>query len=104
MKQKKCALFLEEVEFLGHVVTSKRIKVAHDKIYAMKPWPKLETVRVIQAFLGLPNFYRRFIKGFAGIARPLMNLTRKDVPFQWGHDQDAAFEALKHALTKAPIL
>ena len=58
----------------------------------------------VQAFLGLANFYRRFIKGFAGIARPLMDLTRKGVSFQWGHDQDDTFEALKHALTKAPIL
>ena len=104
VKQKKCALFLNEVEFLGHVVSSEGIKVAHDKIDAVKSWPTPETVRDIQAFLGLANFYRRFIKGFAGIARPLTDLTRKDVPFQWGDDQDAAFEALKNALTKAPIL
>ena len=104
VKQKKCALFLEEVELLGHVISSEGIKVAHDKIDAVKSWPKLETVRDVQAFLGLNSFYQRLIKGFVGIARPLTDLTRKDVLFQWGHDQDTAFEALKHALTKAPIL
>ena len=70
----------------------------------MQSWSTPETVRDVQAFLGLANFYRRFIKGFAGIARPLTDLTRKDVPFQWGDDQDAAFKALKNALTEAPIL
>ena len=104
MKQKKCALFLNKVEFLGHVISSKGIKIAHDKIDAVKSWPKPETVQNVQAFLGLANFYRRFIKGFAGIARPPTDLMCKDVPFQWGDDQDTAFEALKHALTEVPIL
>ena len=104
VKQKKCVLFLNEVEFLGHVISSKGIKVTHDKIDAVKSWQKPETVQDAQAFLGLANFYQRFIKGFTGIARPLMDLTRKDVPFQWGHDQDAAFEALKYTLTEVAIL
>ena len=104
LNEKKCALFLNEVEFLGHVISSEGIKVAHDKIDTVKLWPKPETVQDVQAFLGLANFYRRFIKGFTGIARPLTDLTCKDVPFQWGDDQDAAFKALKNALTEAPIL
>ena len=54
----KCALFLNKVEFLGHVVSSEGIKVAHDKIDATKSWPTPETVQDIQAFLGLANFYR----------------------------------------------
>ena len=56
VKQKKCALFLEKVEFLGHVISSKGIKVAHNKLDAVKSWPKLETVRNVQALLGLANF------------------------------------------------
>ena len=70
----------------------------------VKSWPKPETLQDVQAFLGLANFYQRFIKGFASFARPLMDLTYKDVPFQWGHEQDTTFKALKHALTKASIL
>ena len=58
VKQKKCALFLNKVEFLGHVVSSEGIKVAHDKIDTVKSWPKPEMVQDIQAFLGLSNFYR----------------------------------------------
>ena len=57
MKQKKCALFLNKVEFLGHVINSDGIKVAHDKIDAAKLWPKPETVQDMQAFLGLAIFY-----------------------------------------------
>ena len=57
MKQRKCALFLEEIEFLGHIISSEGIKVAHDKIDAMKLWPKPETVQDVQAFLGLTKFY-----------------------------------------------
>ena len=86
VNHKKCALFLDEVEFLGHIVSSEGIKVTHDKTEAVKSWPKFKTVPDVQAFLGLANFYRRLIKGFAGIARPLTDLTRKDVPFQWSHE------------------
>ena len=104
MKQKKCALFLKEVEFLGHVVSSEGIKVDHGKVEAVKLWLKPKTVQDVLVFLGLANFYQRFIKGFAGIAQPLKDLMCKDVPFQWGNEQEATFEALKHALTEAPIL
>ena len=62
MKQKKCALFLDTVEFLGHVISSEVIKVTHDKAEAVKSWPKPEIMQDVQAFLGLANFYR-FIKG-----------------------------------------
>ena len=75
VEQKKCMLFLEEVEFLGHVISSKGIKVAHDKVDAVKSWPKPETVQDVQTSLGLANFYRRFIKGFASIVQPLMDMT-----------------------------
>ena len=57
VNQKKCVLFLVEVESLGHVVSSEGIKVAHDKVDAVKLWPKPETKQDVQAFLGLANFY-----------------------------------------------
>ena len=72
--------------FLGQVISSKGIKVTHDKVKAVKLWPKPKMVRDIQDFLGLANFYQRFIKGFTGIARLLMDLMYKDVQFQWSHE------------------
>ena len=54
--------------------------------------------------MGLASFYRRFIKGFTAIAKPLTNLTKKAIEFKWEATEEAAFEALKKALTTAPIL
>ena len=59
---------------------------------------------VTQAFLGLANFYQRFVKDFTKIAKPLTTLTGKDMEWNWGPDQQTAFETLKTAFTTAPIL
>ena len=81
MKQRKCVVFLDEVEFPGHVVSFEGIKVAHDKVKAVKSWPKPKTVQDVQAFLELTNFYQQFIKGFAGITRSLTDSMHKYIPF-----------------------
>ena len=74
------------------------------KVEGVKNWPIPTKVKHIQAFLGLANFYRRFIKDFAKIARPLTRLTCKDAPWEWGNDQQAAFDLLKTSFTTAPVL
>ena len=61
-------------------------------------------VREVQGFLGLANFYRRFVKGFAAIAKLMTDLTKKDRDFTWNAEEEAAFQKLKAALTSAPIL
>ena len=104
IKEKKCALFLPEVEFLGHVVSADGVKVAVDKVDAVSFWSTPICVREVQGFLGLANSYRRFMKGFAAIAKPLTNLTRKDKDFTWGTEEEATFNKLKEALIGAPIL
>ena len=58
----------------------------------------------VRSFHGLVGFYRRFVKDFSAIAAPLNNLTKKDVPFKWGDEQDQAFEELKRKLCEAPLL
>ena len=83
VKQKKCALFLPAVEFLGHVVSAEGIKVTADKVAAVTAWPVPQCVRDVQAFLGLANFYRCFIRHFAAKAKPLTDLTQKGVTFKW---------------------
>ena len=101
---KKCALFLPEVEFLGHVVSAKGVKVVFDKVDAVLSWPMATCVRKVQGFLGLANFYRRFVKGFVAIAKPLTKLRKKDKDFMWGTDKEAIFKMSKEAPTSAPIL
>lgn len=74
------------------------------KVEAVKNWPAPTTLRDLQGFLGFANFYRRFIEGFARKARPLNDLTRKDIKWTWGLPQQDAFQQLKDAFTTAPIL
>ena len=104
IKEKNCALFLPEVEFLGQVVSAEGVKVAVDKVDAVSSWPKLTCVWEVQGFLGLANFYRRFVKGIAAIAKLMTDLAKKDWDFTWGAEEEAAFQKLKEAFTSAPIL
>ena len=91
IKEKKCALFLPEVEFLGHVVSAEGVKVAVNKVDVVLSWLTPTCVQEVQGFLGLANFYRRLVKGFTAIAKPLTNLTRKDKDFMWGTEEEATF-------------
>ncbi|XP_062230062.1 uncharacterized protein LOC133927630 [Phragmites australis] len=92
------------VVFLGFVVTADGIQVDEEKIKAIKDWPTPKNVSQVRSFHGLAGFYRRFVKDFSAIAAPLNNLTKKDVPFKWGDEQDQAFEELKRKLCEAPLL
>ena len=71
------------MEFLGHVVSADGIAVSSDKIKAVSEWPVPTTVREIQSFMGLRNYYRCFIYLFARIAQPITDLMQKRVPFVW---------------------
>ena len=100
----KCSLFREEVAFLGHVVSPHGVHTDPSKIEAVVDWPTPKNVREVRSFLGLASYYRKFVKGFAAIARPLHQLTGKGVTFTWGDEAQAAFDQLKVALSTAPIL
>ena len=78
--------------------------MAVDKVDAVLSWPMPMCVREVQGFLGLVNFCRRFVKGFAVISKPMTNLTRKYKDFMWGIEEEATFNKLEEALTCAPIL
>ncbi|KIL55134.1 hypothetical protein M378DRAFT_18214 [Amanita muscaria Koide BX008] len=69
--------------------------MAQDKVDGVLSWPAPQTVKQVQSFLGLANYYRRFIKDFAKIARPLHNLVRKDQQWKWGTEEQTAFDNLK---------
>lgn len=103
-KPEKCHFEQPSVAFLGLIVSKDSISMDPSKVEGVQGWPTPTKVKHVQAFLGLANFYRRFIKDFAKIARPLTKLTCKDVPWQWEEEQDTAFNSLKTAFTSAPIL
>ena len=103
-KLSKCKFLCHSLEYLGHIISEKGIQVNSKKIEAVQKWEAPRNVKQIQSFLGLCNYYRRFVKDFATIATPLSNLTRKDTPFQWGPSQRNAFDELKRRLTEAPVL
>ena len=104
LKPKKCTLFVRSVCYLGHVLSSEGVSCDLEKIAAVQDWPTPTTVSEVRGFLGLCGYYRRFISGFADIAKPMVELTEKGRLFQWDDSCQAAFTMLKEKLTTAPVL
>lgn len=104
VKPSKCAFLQREVSFLGHRIGADGLRVAPDKIGAVQQWPQPRSVTDVRSFLGLANFYRRFVRDYSRVALPLTELTKDTVPWQWGLEQQKAFEALKAALCAPPVL
>ena len=104
MKAKKCSLFAKEVEYLGHIISEQGVSTDPKKIEAIKTWTEPTSVRELRSFLGLCSYYRRFIKGFATVAKPLTKLTHKNVKFVWTKECQEASDSLKHHLIQSPIL
>ena len=104
LKPSKCHFAQTSVTFLGFVVSSEGILPDPDKILAVKSFPVPKSVKDVRSFLGLCNYYRRFVEGFAKIASPLNRLTRKDVAFVWSPECETAFNSLKNRLCSPPIL
>ncbi|GJU23628.1 putative reverse transcriptase domain-containing protein [Tanacetum coccineum] len=103
-KFSKCEFWLQEVHFLGHVVNQSGIHVDPSKIEAVKNWKAPTTPSEVRSFLGLAGYYRRFIVNFSKIAKPLTSLTQKNQKYEWGEEQEAAFQTLKNNLCDAPVV
>ena len=101
---KKCRFMQKEIEYLGHIVSENTIKPSTHKTRAVANFPKPTSVRKVQSFLGLTGYFRKFIRGYAKIARPLTDLLKKEVELQFGDRELEAFETLKAALTSGPVL
>ena len=95
---------LNEVRFLGHVVSASGVSVDPDKIEVVMSWERPKSVFEIRSFLGLARYYRRFIEDFSQLATPMTRLTQKEVKFDWDDRCEEAFQKLKRKLTTAPIL
>nr|GEU94224.1 putative reverse transcriptase domain, ribonuclease H-like domain, aspartic peptidase domain protein [Tanacetum cinerariifolium] len=94
-KFSKCKFWLKEVQFLGHMVNRDGIHVDPSKVESVKNRKTLELLTEIRSCLGLVGYYRRFIKNFSKIAKPLTLLTQKNKTYVWGHKQEEAFRILK---------
>jgi hypothetical protein len=103
-KQSKCEFFVKQISFLGHVLDANGLSMDKSKVEAVQLWPVPESSKAIREFLGLAGYYRRFIKDFSKIARPLSDLLQQNKTFNWSQSQQQAFGELKKALVEAPIL
>ncbi|WVZ75917.1 hypothetical protein U9M48_023935 [Paspalum notatum var. saurae] len=103
-KFRKCAFWLKEVAFLGHILSVKGVAVDPSKVEDVLNWKQPQTVTEIRSFLGLAGYYRCFIKDFSRISKPMTALTQKNTKFAWSPKCEEAFGTLKKLLTSAPVL
>ncbi|UYV69407.1 hypothetical protein LAZ67_6003487 [Cordylochernes scorpioides] len=104
LKPSKCEFGRREVEFLGYVISTGGLKPGPRKIKAIEEFPKPKNVHDIRRFLGLTNFFRRFVKDFARRAEPLSRLTKKGAQFEWKEEQRRSFGGLRNDLVEYPVL
>eukprot|EP00731_Ephydatia_muelleri_P007461 Em0003g1709a len=104
LKPKKCTLCRQQVTFLGHIVSTDGVATDPSKTEAVSKWPIPQNRKEVQQFLGLANYYRRFVKDFALISKPLQRLTEKNAPFEWTIGCQNAFDELRKRLVSSPVL
>ena len=104
LSPEKCHMMRDQVAFLGHIVTPEGVTTDPDKTKAVQTWPVPTDLKTLRAFVGFCSYFRRFIRNFAAIAKPLHHLTEKGVEFLWSHDCQVAFDSLKQSLVQAPML
>ncbi|OIT28094.1 putative mitochondrial protein, partial [Nicotiana attenuata] len=103
IKQSKCAFGVTQIDYLGHIISEHGVSMDNQKVKGVLDWPLPSSVKGLRGFLGLTGYYRRFIKGYGVIARPLTDLLKKG-NFQWNIEATVSFEELKRAITSAPVL
>ena len=104
LKASECNFFKKHIQYLGHLVSGEGIEPLPEKLEAVRKMPPPTTPKEVRQFLGLVGYYRKFVPKFADIARPLTNLTKLDIPYEWTTRCQEAFEFLKEMLLKEPIL
>jgi len=103
-KLEKCEFHTTSTEYLGFCLSPNGLSMSANKVKAISDWPEPRKVKDIQSFLSFANFYHRFIFNYSDIVIPLTQLTRKNIPWNFGEDCRSAFNLLKKAFTSAPIL
>lgn len=101
--QSKCRFGCKQIDYLGHIISGDGVAVDPEKVKCIVAWPEPRNVKGVRGFLGLTGYYRRFIKDYGKIAKPLTELTKKD-NFLWGEEATQAFQQLKRVMTTPPVL
>lgn len=102
LQPSKCAFLRKEVVYLGHVISGNGLTPS--KLSCIKEYPRPLTKKDVKSFLGLLNYYSRFVDNLAKIAKPLTNLLKKNTPFVWADMCEDAFQELKNALLNPLLL
>ena len=103
-KLKKCEFMKTSVEYLGHIVGNNSIKPDKEKTKAIEDWERPRNSKEVMAFVGLANFYRKFVNNFSKRTLPLTNIMGKNKEFKWDKEQEDSFNDIKVALTNTPVL
>ncbi|XP_054814737.1 uncharacterized protein LOC129315194 [Prosopis cineraria] len=103
IKKSKCSFAASEVEYLGHLIGGGQVRTDPKKVQAVAEWPEPTNIKQLRAFLGLAGYYRRFVKSYGILAKPLTLLLKKN-GFEWSRVAAAAFTKLKEVLISAPVL
>jgi len=104
LKRSKCTFAQSRIAYLGHVISADGVETDPSKLDAIAAWPTPTSTKELRSFLGLAGYYRRFVRHFGIISKPLSNLLKKHTLFIWTPDHESAFQALKAALCQSPVL
>ncbi|CAO2151592.1 unnamed protein product [Urochloa humidicola] len=104
IKLTKCSFAQRKIHYLGHVISDAGVGTDPQKVTAIAEWPIPANAKELRSFLGLAGYYRKFVRNFGVISKVLTELLKKNVMFVWTSEHTKSFEALKHALTHAPVL
>ena len=103
VKLSKCSFGQEKIDYLGHMISGKGVAVDESKIKTIRDWPQPKSLKGLRGFLGLTGYYRKFVKHYGILAKPLTNMLKQG-SFSWSPDSIQAFNALKHVLSSTPVL
>lgn len=104
VKSSKCSFAQQRLAYLGHIVSPNGVSTDEEKIQVVRNWPTPTCVKELRGFLGLAGYYRKFVRHYGLLSKPLTNLLRKGQIYMWTDETEKAFQALKHALVTAPVL
>jgi hypothetical protein len=104
LRKEKCIFFSKEVKYLGFIISENGVRADTDKVKPILELPAPENTTTLKSFLGMVNFYSKFINGFTDILTPMYKLLKKGQKWEWGQPQKEAFNKIKLALTDSPVL